>query len=244
MLKVVFFNKKSPLNLKMWSPNCEKIITHACKVCCFSEGVKCSLWYLCAFIYGKGFYSLERPSDTWKPWPVVSLDKPPPLLKKNTKHKNISEGKAPTHSLSYQSLPDASPQHHPTHSLKVHHNMEPSQWGGRGWDTVKKGEEEEEEKKKRCIAWKHSEGKVDHRAEEGRLEQRERGRGKSSVKDPSLPLLLLCPKRLKTKERGEMTSDVFWQCDLLPWKRRKKVVYDGSHVPFVATVKMMQITCE
>lgn len=117
------------------------------------------------------------------------------------KLKNISEGMAPANSLSYQRLPDASPQHHPTHSLKVHRNTKPSHWGGRArereWNTV----EGEEEGKRRRIAWKHSEGKVDHGAEEGRLEQREAGeKCIGSVKDPSLSFPTM-PERLKTKER-------------------------------------------
>lgn len=50
-------------------------------------------------------------------------------LKNNLKH--ITEGVAPTLLLSYQRLPDDGPQHHPTHSSKVHCNMKLSQWGGR-----------------------------------------------------------------------------------------------------------------
>lgn len=76
--------------------------------------------------------------------------KPPP--KKKKKFKRISEGIEPAHSLSYQRLPDANPQHHPTHSLKVHHNMEPLQWGVRMRGRVRYSREEGGKGRKRCIA--------------------------------------------------------------------------------------------
>lgn len=119
---------------------------------------------------------------------MVSLDD----QKKKKKFKNISEGIAPAHSLSYQRLPDASPQHHPTHSLKVHRNTKPLHWGGRARERVRYSRGRGRGKK-RHIAWEHSEGKVDHRAEEGRLEQREaEKKWIGSVKDQSLfsPLCL------------------------------------------------------
>lgn len=102
--------------------------------------------------------------------------------------KNISERIAPARSLSYQRLPDASPQHHPTHSLKVHRNMKPSHWGASARERARYSRRREREKK-RLIAWEHSEGKVDHRAEEGRLEGREAGKKWiCGVKDQSPPI--------------------------------------------------------
>lgn len=75
---------------------------------------------------------------------------------------------------------------------------------GREWDTVKRGRREKKDwKKERRIAWEHSEGKVDHHAEEGRLEQREaRRKWIGSVKDQS-PFPPTMPERLKTRERRD-----------------------------------------
>ncbi len=99
--------------------------------------------------------------------------------------------------------------------------MKPLHWGGRARERVRysrgggRG-------KKRHIPWEHSAGKVDHRAEEGRLEQREVGKKWiGSVKDQSL-FFPTVPERLKTKERRNNFRWVLTECDLLPWKRRKK----------------------
>ncbi|CAB1412737.1 unnamed protein product [Pleuronectes platessa] len=66
-------------------------------------------------------------------------------------------------------LPDASPQHHPTHGLEVHCNTEPSCWGGRVRERARYSKEEGRGNKRRT-AREHTEGKVDHSAEEGQLE--------------------------------------------------------------------------
>lgn len=66
------------------------------------------------------------------------------LKKINVKH--ILERKVPAHLLSYQRLPDAGPQHHPTHSLKVHRNMKPLQCREKAKERYSRSGEEEEER--------------------------------------------------------------------------------------------------
>lgn len=123
------------------------------------------------------YFFVQGPSKkTKQPCPTVSLDE---FLKNHLRRNSTA------HLLSYQRLPDASPQHYPTHSLKVHRNMKPSHWGGRARERVRYSSGKEEGKED--VAGEHSGGKVDHHAEEGRLEQREVGKKWiCSVKDQAL----------------------------------------------------------
>lgn len=83
------------------------------------------------------------------------------------------------HSLSYQTLPDASPQHYPTHSPKVHRNMKTSHWEGDtlvGRGRKKKG--------------RHSEGTQEEKwiTVRGRVDWRTGGLGEPICRRGSFPL--------------------------------------------------------
>ena len=97
----------------------------------------------------------------------------------------------------------------------MHCNTEPSCWGGRVRERARYSKEEGRGNKRR-IAREHTEGKVDHCAEEGQLEQREaRKRWIASIKVQSTPP----PPRLRGK-KGVTTFDGFWQ-NLICYSEKK-----------------------
>ena len=86
---------------------------------------------------------------------------------------------------------------------------------------------------------------MDHRAEEGRWGMGKSGSAASKTSLPQSPHPTM-PERLETKERRNNFRWVLTECDLLLSKKwgGKKAFHNGSNNSFVATVKMMQITCE